>query len=577
MSEQFTKLRRQAEELIEIRPNGDTSHPAYNILQLIHELEVHQTELELQNEELKRSRDELDGIQRQYQIYDFAPSVYLTLSPKGIITRINLTGAVMLGAERGNLIHLAFTSFVSASCREAYHAAIKKARNSDESQRVELRVVDQSGMSRNSVHRHIRADVGKTGDVKEYRLVLADITDRKRVEEDLRETQIHMILARKRAGMANWKLDLRADRFIGSAEFYEMFGLDPAAAESASFETFIGAIHPEDRERVRGEYRDSIKNRRPYDALHRIVFSDGSIRYARETCYTEYAADGTPLCSYGIAQDVTGTVQSELELILARQRAEKADRLKSAFLANMSHEIRTPLTAVLGYTDLMLAEQLSAEHREWMETISSSGKLLLSLLGEILDLSRIEADEIKIDKTHCSLSVILNDVDDSANILLAKSGRGVKIRRHVAAHIQDSFLGDPLRLRQVLLNLISNAVKFTHYGSIEYGVSLKNEQTLEFYVRDSGAGILPDQQELIFQPFQRSESLSWKTRAEPASGWPSQKNWLRKWTAHCGLSRKSAKTMAVPSISQFRLNPPRPTESTGTDGGKESRKEHARE
>jgi len=181
------------------------------------------------------------------------------------------------------------------------------------------------------------------------------------------------------------------------------------------------------------------------------------------------------------------------------EKAHYATKLKTEFLANMSHEIRTQLNCVIGYTDLLLGdEKLSDTNKEFLGYVQESGNQLLSLIDDILDLSKIEAGHIRIEKTTCSLDNMLKTIEKTAKTLIFRKGKDLALRRVYPSNIEDNIAADPLRLLQIMNNLMSNAVKFTSEGFIEYGISLRNENVIEFYVRDT-------EQKTIFEPFKQAD------------------------------------------------------------------------
>ncbi|MGZ4054345.1 MAG: ATP-binding protein [Bacteroidia bacterium] len=206
----------------------------------------------------------------------------------------------------------------------------------------------------------------------------------------------------------------------------------------------------------------------------------------------------------------------EEEMRNARKKAEESDKAKSEFLANMSHEIRTPMNAIIGYVDLMLRGNVSAEHRVYLETLKDSGKLLLTLISDILDLSKIEAGQLVVDTVPCSITELLDTIEYSINDIVLKSGNKIQIRKNYDDSIAEKVFIDPARLQQIFFNLLSNAVKFTNQGIIEFGFRLKNNATLEFYVKDSGIGINEKDHAKIFEMFGQADASS--TREHGGSG-----------------------------------------------------------
>ncbi|MGA1824287.1 MAG: PAS domain S-box protein [bacterium] len=209
--------------------------------------------------------------------------------------------------------------------------------------------------------------------------------------------------------------------------------------------------------------------------------------------------------SISVQRDITERKRHEDALQQALAKAEESDRLKSAFLANMSHEIRTPMNAIIGFTSLMLHDELSPEHIEYLHNVKESGDLLLALIDDILDLSKIDAGQLAIEQIPCSLHAIFKSAGSTCHMIIAHKGKNVSLRHSFPNTFSDSIITDPIRVQQILNNLLSNAVKFTEHGFIEYGVSLKDKDTLEFYVRDTGIGIPDDKAEAIFKPFQQSD------------------------------------------------------------------------
>ena len=203
--------------------------------------------------------------------------------------------------------------------------------------------------------------------------------------------------------------------------------------------------------------------------------------------------------------DITQRKEAELQLKIAKEKAEEADKLKTAFLANMSHEIRTPLNAILGFSKMLIKPDVAEDkQKQYIEIIKNSSDQLLTIINDIVDISKIEANQIKIDDKSV---VILNELITEIHSLFKSTAQVNNIRFNYSyglSDVQSNIYADGVRLRQILTNLLSNAIKFTSEGQVKFGYTLKND-ILEFFVEDSGIGIARDKQNLIFERFSQAD------------------------------------------------------------------------
>ena len=222
-----------------------------------------------------------------------------------------------------------------------------------------------------------------------------------------------------------------------------------------------------------------------------------------------FDSKGNSLGFIGISRDITSIQETQQKLMVAKEKAEESDKLKTAFLANMSHEIRTPMNAIIGFSDLMTDDNLSASEKiEYTSHIKKAGESLMNLISDIIDIAKIEAGQLQINKSVCNLDELLNDMIGTYSEAKIKAGkRNLDIRLLKKSGINGiSIITDPFRLKQVLTNLIGNAMKFTEHGFIEFGYSLNDKQTLEFVVRDTGIGIPKGKQQDIFYRFSQVDN-----------------------------------------------------------------------
>ncbi|MBN2175368.1 MAG: PAS domain S-box protein [Bacteroidales bacterium] len=222
----------------------------------------------------------------------------------------------------------------------------------------------------------------------------------------------------------------------------------------------------------------------------------------------------SPVAILGVAIEITDRKESEKELKLAKEKAEESDKLKTAFLANMSHEIRTPMNAIIGFSELLNDPELTERNkREFINLINENSKILLNLIEDIIDVAKIEAEQIKIIHSTCPVNQVMDDLGEYYRKELEKKADKYITFNVVNANPQEEFAisTDPLRFRQIFNNLIGNAIKFTDRGSIEIGYKvLDKDKMIQFYVKDTGIGLRADKMELIFERFRQAEESSTK-------------------------------------------------------------------
>src|SRR5690606_4622692 len=223
-------------------------------------------------------------------------------------------------------------------------------------------------------------------------------------------------------------------------------------------------VHPDDQPLLAKAMADHLQHDKPYDVEYRLRKKDGDWLWVRSRAAAERGPDGKPLWLAGSIHDITAERAAREALLRATQEAEAADRAKSTLLATMSHEIRTPMNGIIGMAGLLLDTKLDRVQREYAETIRASADSLLTILNDILDFSKIEAG--KLDIEHLELDIRAN-VDDVASIMAFQAAaKGLELVVNVRPEVPERVIGDPQRIRQCLLNLVGNAIKFTEKGEV---------------------------------------------------------------------------------------------------------------
>ena len=328
-------------------------------------------------------------------------------------------------------------------------------------------------------------------------------------EEALDETRDRLQQAVEAARLALWDWHLPTQQVFLTARWGEMLG-DIAMEGYWSAADLRERIHPDDRERTAAIER-SLQSGQSRHAVsqYRVRTREGWLWVESHAMGAEHDAQGRPLRLMGTLADIGERKRLEAEGQRAREQAEQASRAKSEFLANISHEVRTPLNALMGLTQLLMDSPLNPDQRNWLELMDSSAHALLGLLNDVLDLSRIEAGKLSIERVHFDLHQVLQDV----GALYAEQARAkpLAFSLTLAPDLPPQMQGDPGRLRQVLGNLLSNALKFTpRSGRIDVRADLtgaaNGPRQLRLAVQDSGVGISPRQQATIFDAFTQADA-----------------------------------------------------------------------
>jgi len=280
-----------------------------------------------------------------------------------------------------------------------------------------------------------------------------------------------------------------------------LFQLDPESLRDDAGPV-LAVIHPKDLGRVRDTMIESARALQQWKCEFRVVLPDGTVMWRNGNAIPQREL-GDSILWHGFITDITEQKQTEATLNRAREDAEAANRAKSEFLANMSHEIRTPMNGVIGMTDLLLNSNLKPEQRRYAEIVRSSAESLLTIINEILDFSKIEAGKLELEKLDFDLRAT---VEDAAEVLALKAQeKGLELTCLIEPEVPERLRGDPGRLRQILVNLIGNAVKFTERGEVAVKAGVASAEsgcvTLRFEVADTGAGIPGDRLSALFLPF----------------------------------------------------------------------------
>jgi two-component system, sensor histidine kinase and response regulator len=311
--------------------------------------------------------------------------------------------------------------------------------------------------------------------------------------------------------MGTWDWDLATDTSVRSLRHDQIFGYSSLQRTWGS-KNVSACVVPEDRAAVQQVFEEASRSGE-FNLECRIRWPDASLHWISARGRADRDASGNPVRILGVVTDTSDRKRAEAELRTARDAAEAANRAKNEFLANMSHEIRTPMNGVIGMTDLVLDTELTAEQREYLRIVKSSADALLTVINDILDFSRMEAGKFELDP----IDFMPRDaIGDTANTVALKAHQqGLELIVDIAPDVPQMLKGDPGRLRQILVNLLGNAIKFTERGEVVLRVTREaataDRVVLHFSVRDTGVGIPLDRQTRVFEAFTQADGSTTRT------------------------------------------------------------------
>ncbi|MDR6941042.1 PAS domain-containing hybrid sensor histidine kinase/response regulator [Mucilaginibacter pocheonensis] len=338
-------------------------------------------------------------------------------------------------------------------------------------------------------------------------VVWHDISEQKQAQELIRRNEALLSETQALTHSGSWEADLLTGKNYWSLEAFRIFGLKPEG-NGPDTETFGRMIHPDDRVRYKEEVQKAIENSSPASFELRIIQPGGEIKYIQAIGKPFIDEYGKVTKLYGAIIDITTHKIAERELIKAKEQAEQAAIAKSQFLSTMSHEIRTPMNAVIGFTHLLIQQDPKPEQMDYLNVLKFSAENLLVLINDILDFNKIEAGKIEFESVDFSVHDLMDNIRYAQ--LQKANDKGIQLKLMVDRDLPNAVIGDPVRLGQILTNLISNAVKFTEKGKVSISASLikhDNENaTIGFEVEDSGIGIPADKLDHIFERFTQASA-----------------------------------------------------------------------
>lgn len=429
------------------------------------------------------------------------------------------TNDVMLFIDiEGNILEVneAATRIYGYTYKEFLSMTIFDLRHTSKSSNTidQMKLADKEGIVFETVHflkdgTFINVEVSSQGTYLENKRVLLsivrDITQRKLTEVKLKESEEKFKEIAENLGEVIW---VRQDgQLVYVSPTYEKVWGRTSQSLYDNPDSFIESIHPDDKERITQTYlEENDLSNCQFDDQYRIIWTDGTIRWIWSRKYPIYDQNGKVIRLLGISDDITKIKETEESLILAMETAETANKAKSQFLANMSHEIRTPMNGILGMAQLLIMN-LQDEQKGMAMIIKTSGDNLLKIIDDILDISQIEVGKVRLSQDKFDIKMLVNEVDNLLNPLIIR--KGLEYKSYIDHQITAQIIGDSGRLKQIIINLLGNAIKFTERGSIELsivrGKVFQDRVQIIFSIKDTGIGIADDKIGQLFTYFTQGD------------------------------------------------------------------------
>ena len=463
------------------------------------EIKKREAELIIANKEFVLAKDNEKLAKEKYiELYNFAPTGYLTLTTEGRIIELNQFASKILGKEYSFLKGSWFSNFVSDDTKPIFNQFLEQIFKSKTKQLCDVMLLTEIDLP---MYVYLSGIVTKN--TKECLVTIDDISERKKVEDALHESEEKYSKAFLSSPYLIAITSLIDGKFIEVNDaFTSMSGF---TREEALVNTGVGLniwVDIEDREWVMSTLLDGK------DVTGKeFLFKKKNGEIIMGLFSAKIIKLNNKFCVITSINDITKLKQAEIELIKAKVKAEESDRLKSAFLANMSHEVRTPMNGILGFTQLLKEPNLTnEEQQDYIRTIELCGERMQNTLNDILDFSKIESGLTKVANKESNINGQIEFIYKFFKPEVERKGLPFLIKTSLSSK-EAVIKTDIEKIQTILTNLIKNAIKFTNEGSIEFGYERKGEY-LEFFVKDTGVGIPQKQQQIIFERFrQGSESF----------------------------------------------------------------------
>ncbi|MBL0956546.1 MAG: PAS domain S-box protein [Leptospira sp.] len=439
-------------------------------------------------------------------IIETAADAIVMIDTRGIVQEFNVTAERMFGWSSKEIIGKNVKILMPSPFREEHDGYLSNYLNTGEAKIIGIGR-ETIAVRKDGTTFPIRLAIGHTKLPQDDIFVglISDISERIMIENALKENeeQLKSFIQNIPGVVYRCLVDEYWSSVFLSDAIFTLSGY-PASdfLEPNRIRNFSDIIHPDDREHVSNTIQNAISTSDTFVLNYRILHKDGDIRWVLEYGGLVYDENNEVKFLDGVILDNTDRRMIEEALIESKEKAEMASITKTTFLANMSHEIRTPMNAIIGFTEVLLADPLPNPQKKHLETIRNSAKSLLRLLNDILNSAKLDRGSVELEVFDFSLLSLIDQV--SSTFAIEAKKKGLTFTTFYSDLLEDYYKGDNLRIRQILTNLIGNAIKFTKEGKIHLSVTPKENQVM-FHIHDTGIGIAEDRLEKIFEPFTQAD------------------------------------------------------------------------
>lgn len=425
----------------------------------------------------------------------------------GKFTSVNEAGAAILGYTKAEILQLGLFDIVPPQRHELVRAYLHEIGTTGHS-KGQMVTNHKGGNYHIWLYNNI---LEKSVSGENYVIGNAiDVTERYKLEEDLRKTKEMLEQTNRVARVGGWEFNAQKQKVQWTSITKDIHGVspdyEPTLDEAVNFYK-----EGYSRDLIEAAVKNGLKTGESWDLELEIITPDGNEIWVRALGNVEID-NGVCKRMYGTIQDISQMITQRQELEFAKLRAENASMAKSEFLANMSHEIRTPLNGVIGFTDLVLKTKLNETQQQYLSIVNQSANALLNIINDILDFSKIEAGKLELDFEKCDIFETAGQAADITTYQV--QNKGLEMLLNISPELPRFIYADTIRLKQILVNLLGNAAKFTAKGEVELKITpliQKEKQTIiRFAVRDTGIGIHPEKQQKIFEAFSQEDNSTTK-------------------------------------------------------------------